>query len=192
MNKNLKLVKHLVALIFLTIFLTSCIYHRNIDGSINFNSIINTMVTKSIEKINQDLSISEAVVVSDFVNIDRLKNRSKLGFLLSSTLKDRLLANDITVKEIELRKDFNLNITGLNLLSRDLKDVNNSIDARYAFVGSYSITTKNLIVFIKMIDLQSGDILVSSQESTPINEEILDLERERRTINNVVYSPMVL
>lgn len=190
MNKPLKLVKQLIALLFLTLFLTSCIYHRNIDGSINFNSLINTMVEKSIEKINKDLSISEAVVVADFVNIDRLKNRSKLGFLLSSTLKDRLLANEIIVKEIELRKDFNININGLNLLSRDINDINKSVDARYAFVGSYSITTKSLIVFIKMIDLQSGDIVVSSQESTLINEEILDLERQKNIKD--IYSPMVL
>ncbi|RXJ85679.1 hypothetical protein CRU93_10785 [Arcobacter sp. CECT 8985] len=163
----------------------------NIDGSTSFNRLVDSMVQKTVKKLKKELYLTDTVLVSDFVNIDRLKNRSKLGFLLSSTLKDRLLANNITVKEIELRKHFALGPNGFTALSRDTNEINSTInDARYAFVGTYSITTKTLIVFIKLIDLETGNILLSSQESTIVTDEILDLERKNQIED--VYTPIVL
>ncbi|PHO17355.1 hypothetical protein CPU12_11005 [Malaciobacter molluscorum LMG 25693] len=163
----------------------------NIDGSTSFNRLVDSMVQKTVQKLNQELYLTDTVLVSDFVNIDKLENRSRLGFLLSATLKDRLLANNITVKEIELRKHFALGENGFNVLSRDTNDINTKIDnARYAFVGTYSITTKTLIVFIKLIDLQTGNIILSSQESTFITDEILDLEKTNRM--QQIYTPIVL
>lgn len=185
-----RLVKQVLALLFLALFLTSCVY-KNIDGSNNFHSFVNSLVEKSVKKLNENLYITDTVLVSDFVNIDRLENRSKLGFLLSSTLKDRLLANNITVREVELRKHFTIGQNGFNLLSRDASAINRKIaDARYAFVGTYTLTTKNLIVFIKMIDLDTGNILSSSQGSVMIDEEIIQLERKADI--KQVYTPMVL
>lgn len=185
-----KIIKQISALLFLATILTSCVY-KNIDGSNNFHSFVNSLVEKSVKKLNENLYLTDTVLVSDFVNIDRLENRSKLGFLLSSTLKDRLLANDITVKEIELRKHFTIGSNGFNLLSREVNDINRKItDTRYAFVGTYTLTTKNLIVFIKMIDLTTGNILSSSQGSIMIDEEIIQLEK--KTDLTQVYAPMVL
>ena len=59
------------------------------------------------------------VLVSDFVNLDKLKNRSQLGFLLSSMLKDKLSSLDIIVREIELGKEFEIGNSGFNLLTRE-------------------------------------------------------------------------
>ncbi|AXX93628.1 hypothetical protein AMOL_2690 [Malaciobacter molluscorum LMG 25693] len=191
MNKNfIKIIKQISVLLFLILSLNSCVY-MNIDGSTSFNRLVDSMVQKTVQKLNQELYLTDTVLVSDFVNIDKLENRSRLGFLLSATLKDRLLANNITVKEIELRKHFALGENGFNVLSRDTNDINTKIDnARYAFVGTYSITTKTLIVFIKLIDLQTGNIILSSQESTFITDEILDLEKTNRM--QQIYTPIVL
>ncbi|RXJ97784.1 hypothetical protein CRU98_12300 [Arcobacter sp. CECT 8986] len=191
MNRySLKIVKQFLVLLFLAISLNSCVY-VNIDGSTSFNRLVDSMVQKTVKKLNQELYLTDTVLVSDFVNIDRLENRSRLGFLLSATLKDRLLANNIIVKEIELRKHFALGPNGFTALSRDTTNIHTKIDdARYAFVGTYSITTKTLIVFIKMIDLETGNIILSSQESTFITDEILDLENTNKM--QQVYTPIVL
>ena len=170
---------------------TGCI-HKNIDGSTNFDSLISTLVDDSSSKLKKNLAMDDIVLVSDFVNLDKLQNHSKLGFLLSGTLKNSLSAENIIIREIELGRDFTLGKHGFNVLTREKKRIHSEIiNAQHAVVGTYSITTKRLIVFIKLIDINTGHILSSSSDSVMINKEIRELEateiKRRR-----VYNPLVL
>ncbi|MBP7741805.1 MAG: hypothetical protein KA073_00350 [Aliarcobacter sp.] len=165
---------------FLMIFFTSCIHKNPISGSNNFHSLVSKLVDDSSKKIKSNLHNSDVILVSDFVNLDKLKNRSQLGFLLSSMLKDRLVSLDIIVREVEFGKDFEFGKSGLNVLTRQKdKIVNNKVtNSKYAVVGTYSITSRSLNVFIKLIDIETGNILSSSYERTDIDNEILGLEGE--------------
>ena len=127
--------------------------------------------------------IDDIVLVSDFVNLDNLKNRSELGFLLSDILKDRLVSLNILVREVEFGKEFELGPSGFNVLTRNQsKIISNKVkEERYAVVGTYSITSRSLNLFIKLIDIRTGNILASSYERTGIDEEILGLERNAET-----------
>lgn len=163
---------------FLAIFLTSCTYKNPISGSNNFHSLVSKLVDDSANKIKKNLMINDVVLVSDFVNLDKLKNKSQLGFLLSSMLKDRLSSLNIIVREVEFGREFEFGKSGFNLLTREKdKIISDQVTkSRYAVVGTYSITSKSLNVFIKLIDVQTGYILSSSYERTDIDEEILGLE----------------
>lgn len=135
------------------------------------------MVDESASKIKKNIPLGDVVLVSDFVNLDKLKNRSQLGFLLSSMLKDKLSSLDIIVREIELGKEFEIGNSGFNLLTREKNRIlSDKVKTRYAVVGTYSITSRSLNVFIKLIDIQTGNILSSSYARTDIDEEILGLE----------------
>ena len=164
--------------VFLSVFLSSCAYKNPISGSNNFHSLVSKLVDDSANKIKKNLQGNDIVLVSDFVNLDKLKNKSQLGFLLSSMLKDRLVSLNIVVREVEFGKEFELGKTGFNLLTREKdKIVSDKVTkSRYAVVGTYSITSRSLNVFIKLIDIQTGYILSSSYERTNIDEEILGLE----------------
>ncbi|HKM18470.1 MAG TPA: hypothetical protein VJY14_00245, partial [Aliarcobacter sp.] len=63
-------------------------------------------------------------------------------------------------------------------------------------VGTYSISNKSLNLFIKLIDINSGNILSSSFARTDLDSEILDLEgisQNRDTeFRNSIRRPMVL
>ncbi|BAK74616.1 MAG: FlgO family outer membrane protein [Arcobacter sp.] len=175
--KLLRISKLFLVSFFLTLFFTSCSYKNPISGSNNFHSLISGMVDESANKIKKNVSNGEVVLVSDFVNLDKLKNKSQLGFLLSSMLKDKLSSLDIIVKEIELGKEFEFGPSGFNLLTREKdKIVTNKVKSKYAVVGTYSISSRSLNVFIKLIDIQTGNILSSSYGRTDIDEEILGLE----------------
>jgi hypothetical protein len=172
--------KLIVILSFLSIFLTSCSYKNPISGSNNFHSLVSKLVDDSANKIKKNLQADDVVLVSDFVNLDKLKNKSQLGFLLSSMLKDRLVSLNIIVREVEFGKEFELGKTGFNLLTREKdKIVSDKVTkSRYAVVGTYSITSRSLNVFIKLIDINTGYILSSSYARTDIDDEILGLEGE--------------
>ena len=204
MNKNMKRVlKLILTSIFLILSFTSCSKvineiahkvpsnHKRINGSNDFQALMETLVEKSLTKLKRNLSTDEVVLVSDFVNIDRLKNKSNLGFLLSDQLKNELLNNEIIVRQIELGEDFQFGSRGFNLLTRNQKDINKKFvdNANYAFVGTYTMTTQNLIVFVKLIDIRTGNILSSSSAKTSMDEEIEELEG----LNQIsVRQPMVL
>jgi TolB-like protein len=179
-------IKNIVRVVLLSLLpillFTSCSYHKIPmtlqTGTNDFQSLVSRLVDESASKIKKRIMLDDVVLVSDFVNLDKLHNRSELGFLLSDILKDKLSSLDIIIREVEFRREFVLGKSGFNLLSRDkTKIVKDVVDkARYAVVGTYSITSKSLNVFIKLIDIQTGNILSSSYERTDIDEEILGLE----------------
>jgi hypothetical protein len=92
-------------------------------------------------------------------------------------LKDTLASKNIITREVELTKEFEFGKSGLNVLTREHKKIlSDEVDSRYALVGSYSITSKTLNIFIKLIELRSGNIVGSAFERTQIDDEILNLE----------------
>lgn len=186
--KKIKLI--FLPFVFMFLF-TSCIY-KNIDGSNNFQNLVYNMVEKSSSKLKKNIAKDDVVLVSDFVNLDKLRNHSKLGFLLSETLKDALSSKDIIIREIELGKEFTMGKHGFNLLTREQNRINTQInDSFYALVGTYTVTTKRLIVFIKLIDIRTGYILSSANDTMIINQEIWDLEKTEEKRKRV-FAPMVL
>lgn len=201
---SIKILKASFLLIFLITFFTSCssvtssitnsidiLNHKNLSGTNNFHSLVETLVEQQKQRLNISIPLNETVLVSDFVNLDKLKNRSKLGFLLSEHLKNSLSNRNVIVRAVELGEAFQIGEHGFNLLTRKQQDINKKfVDVNLAFVGTYTITTKSLIVFIKLIDIRTGNILSSANGSTPIDEEILELERVRRT--PYVVTPLVL
>lgn len=189
----LKKMKYLMTSLFLASFFTGCIY-MNLDGSSSFDRLINSMVVSSYKKLKMNIERDDVILVSDFVNIDKLQNHSKLGFLLSETLKDVLSNQNIIIREVELGQHFKLGEKGFNVLSRNPNDVYAQIDKeRFAVVGTYSITNKRLWIFIKLIDIQTGHILSSASESTVMTSEIEKLDQvPKQNIHSNVYTPMVL
>lgn len=175
--KKLGILKFLVVSIFLTTFFTSCSYKNPVTNVTDFHSMISDMVDKSASKIKGNVRLGEVVLVSDFVNLDNLQNRSQLGFLLSNILKDKISSLNIIIREIELGKEFEFGPSGFNLLTREYgKILSNQVKSRYALVGTYSISNKSLNLFIKLIDINSGNILTSSFSRTDIDDEIINLE----------------
>jgi hypothetical protein len=174
----LRVLKLIIISSLFSILFTSCAYKNPINGSNNFHSLVSNLVDDSASKIKRILQSDDVVLVSDFVNLDKLKNKSQLGFLFSSMLKDRLVSQNIIVREVEFGKEFEFGKSGFNLLTRE-KDriISDKVTrSRYAVVGTYSITSRSLNVFIQLIDINTGYILSSSYARTDIDDEILGLE----------------
>ena len=188
-----QLLKIASSLIFLLVFLNSCAYHKDLTGTNDFHSLVSNLVQKSSTKLKKYIFLDEVVLVSDFVNLDKLQNHSKLGFLLSHSLKDSLLNKNIIVREVELSENLMLGKHGFNVLTRQGKNIKNKTitNTRHAVVGTYILTNKNLIVFVKLINIHTGDILSSAQDKISIDEEILELEETEKK-RRLVFTPLVL
>ena len=194
---SLRSLKSIVTSLLFMFILTSCTlptYSISTapDDSNDFIFALSKMVNDSYEKIKMRVDPEEVILVTDFVNIDKLRNHSKLGFLLSETLKNELSAKNIIIKEIELSKNFKIGKRGFTVLSRNTEDIDTVItDERFAMVGTYSITNKRLILFVKLIDIQTGNILSSSSRNVIIDKEISRLEYSEKTSRDI-YQPLTL
>lgn len=133
------------------------------------------------------------IYVVDFVNIQNLETTSQLGLFLSSEIKKHVSYHfDLNVRELEYMQYFKLGVNGSKLLSRDNNEIiMDNLDKTYALVGTYAITQRQLILYLKLIDMKKGTILTTTSEKIELTDEIINLEKEKRRASQS-YAPVVL
>lgn len=129
----------------------------------------------AVREVLNNNKIPSIAVVTDFVDLSSLKNNSKMGYVLSNSIKNSLInLYKISVIEAEVSKYFKLSNNGLRLLSRDVDTVKTTkYDVDDAVVGTYTLTENELIVFVKLIDLKTGIIKGSYTNSLLVGKSTL-------------------
>ncbi|MEA3289084.1 MAG: FlgO family outer membrane protein [Campylobacterota bacterium] len=165
----------------------------------NFSNIVESAlddVSMKLLEIKSKQSHTKPLYVTDFVNLKELENHSELGFMLSDELKTLVTQKlNWPVHGIEYTKYLKIGANGTKLLSRDLDELKNkTIDKNsIALVGTYSFTQRQLILYLKVINLKNGVILKSSTSKTELTDEIIHLEKKARYFDSEhIYKPMVL
>lgn len=143
-----------------------------------------TPTEKLLFKMNDNLLyigphiIDKYIYVVDFMNVKNLKLTSQLGLFLSSEIKSNITSfYGFKVKELEYMKYFKIDESGTKLLSRNRDDILNNFEKTYALVGTYAITQRQLILYLKLIDMNTGIIMATTSESIEITEEIIEMEK---------------
>ncbi len=186
-----------VFVLLLPFFFTSCAQKTSKavkESAFNSQQLIYALVTDLSPNLREVISEHETVVVPDFVNTQSYRNRSELGFLLSSMLKNIVISRyKLEVKEVALRQNFSIGPNGFNALSRNKHALGKDIgEARYALVGTYSFTDVKMHVFLQIIDVYSGNVISTSQKETKLVDTILKLEGVFKTDSPTIYQPLVL
>jgi len=203
--------KKIFGFILLTIILFSgCSVIKENNDSFKFKYIHSTSVTdfddltadllaQMCDKIKQvnNKRIPTPLYVVDFVNLKDLNNKSELGFMLSDELKTHVTQScDMGIYSLEYSKYVKIGKEGTKLLSRDTKDLKNTKVNRntYALIGTYTLTQRQLILYLKLIDLKTGVIVKAATEKTTLTDEILKLEEIQKPIVDPesIYQPVVL
>jgi len=164
--------------------------------------IITRELTENLcEKINQD----SVIYITDYVDEENLKNKSKLGFLLASQTKVNVLNEDCTsnvkVQDLQLAKNLKISKNGSRILSRDINEmkVKNLQDDKQILVGSYILTQNEIIFFLKLMNLKTGNIIASTTTSRVLSEEFRNLQniktrkkKEEEQKEKQIYTPLHL
>jgi len=165
---------------------------QNIPTS--FSNITKELSLNMCENINENSNI----YITDFVNQVNLKNKSQLGFLLSSELKVNILnkdcQNNISVKTLDLAKSLTIGKRGSHILTRNFKNLKekNLEEDKKIIIGTYMITNNQLIVFVKLVDFKTSNTIASSSISTPLTNEIKQLEGIETNSYPHIYKPLHL
>lgn len=186
-----------IFLLLIPFFFTSCAQKTQTsikENAFSAQQLIYALVTDLSPGIREVISEQETVVIPDFVNTSNYQNRSQLGFLFSSMVKNIAISRyKLEVREVALRQNFSIGPNGFNSLSRNKNALSKDIgEARYALVGTYSFTDLKLHVFLQIIDVYSGNIVSTSQKETKLVDTILKLEGIYKSNQPVIYQPIVL
>jgi len=196
--------KIIFLLLILTIFTSCSSKLQNLDKQTNFLNITN----KLVKPICKDIYPHKVLYITDFVNETYLQNKSKLGFLLSNNLKVNILNKSCTksnvIKSFELGDNVKMGSEGSRIFTRKLTELATKVvdENNQIFVGTYIFTSKQLILYLKLINLNTKNIISSNTISIPITDEIRDLEglktshdvindKKEKSINNI-YTPFHL
>jgi len=120
-------------------------------------------------------------IVTDFVDLTSLQNYSKLGYILSNSIKNSLITRHSSkVVEAEVSKYFEISGNGLRVLSRDLDKLRaDAFDLKRAVVGTYTYTDEEIVIFVKLINLETGIIEGSYAKKLPMTCEMMYLLTQR-------------
>lgn len=174
----------ILSILLITIFFSGCIFQGSLpqiknEDSTDFRFLTTQLVSNSFcSKINQNSTL----YVTDFVNESNLENKSELGFLLSNELKVAILRSgctkNVAIKTFNLAQNLKIGQNGAKILTRDLNQLKTQTieDDKQIAIGSYSITNKKLILFVKLVNLKDGNTIATNSSQTEITTEIRELE----------------
>ena len=167
-------------------------------GMTNFNILTHNLLkdlSDTILTIKSKKRNISPLYVTDFVNVKNLDNKSQLGFILSDELKTNITQDlNWPIYQIEFSKYLKVGESGTKLLSREISDLKykSMDDNTYALVGTYAITQRQLLIYLKLINLKNGVILKSATKRLTLTDEIINLEKKTEEIQPQIYQPMVL
>lgn len=199
--------KHIYIILTILITFSGCSIIKESDDSFKLKYLHSTSVT-DFDQVVEDLLMQlcpaitklskthhdKPFYVVDFVNLQNLENNSELGFMLSDELKTLVTQKcDRAVYSIEYAKYLKLGKNGSKLLSRDIDELHSTKINRntFALVGSYVITQRQLILYLKLVDLKTGIIHKAATQKTTLTDEILNFEKKAQKQQRV-YEPMSL
>lgn len=140
------------------------------------------LTDEAVETVFDDIAVlPKEVIVTEFVDLTSLENPSKFGYVLSNSIKNSLANElDLNVVEAEVSKYFKISGNGLKILSRDIDKIRtNNLDIKHAVVGTYTATDSEVIIFVKLVNLQNGLIEGSYSRTLPMNCAMLQLLKEK-------------
>jgi len=182
----------ILALLFLLIFSgcssiikenddTISFKHVQLTNTTNFEWVTYNLLTPICEDIKKRTKGIMPIYVVDFVNLNSLQNQSELGFILSDNIKSQVTQKCNTpIYSLEYAKYLKMGKAGSRILTRDPDEMaaTKMNKNTYALVGSYVITQRQLITYLKLIDLKSGLILKSTTDRSSLTQEVLNLESQ--------------
>ena len=130
---------------------------------------------EAVESIFSRSEVPEKIIVTEFVDLTSLKNNTRLGYVLSNSIKDSLInVHNATVVEAEVSSYFKLSNSGLKILSRDVDKIKSTLfNLERAVVGTYTYTDSELVIFVKLVNLKNGTIEGSYTKALPMGPSTL-------------------
>lgn len=133
-----------------------------------------------IAQISPDLGEGDPLIVATVVNIDALDQSSTLGRLVSEQVSSRFSRAGYRMIEMKFRNSVYVRQnTGELMLTREIKDLARSHQARAVIVGTYGAGEDMVFLNLKVIDPASNVALAAHDYVLPKDAAMKTLLRTR-------------
>lgn len=129
-----------------------------------------------------EIAPPDVILVTSLVNIDNLQLSSRLGRMVSEQVGARLTSLGYNVTDVRLRQSGVLiqKEKGELALSRDVKDLASEHKARAILVGTYAEAIDMVYITLKMLEADSGRVMMAHNYALPLDKDNLALLRSDR------------
>lgn len=144
---------------------------------------VNPFITANRDAINKlvigfDLGATgdTPILVATIVNVNDMRRSAPLGRTLSEQYASHMVNAGFNVKEMKLRGEvFVKEQAGELLLSREIKDIAHSHNAKYVLVGTYSVAASVTYVSLKFVRTEDSRIVRGYDYALPNDRDVMKL-----------------
>lgn len=135
---------------------------------------------------NRALSKDNLIVVSTFVNVDDLQQTSAFGRIVSSQIASAFFKSGYRIRSMELPTDaFVKSDNGFLQLTENARSEIKKQGASTLVAGIFAPGRVTAYVTIRMIDIDSREVISSTDFSVPMGQDTRQLLRSRATGSNI-------
>lgn len=115
------------------------------------------------------------IVVTTFVDNNRLEQTSRFGRMLQEHISSRLTQRGYTVKEIKLADTMSIEqLSGETILSRDLSKLSGTQEAQAILIGTLSRAKRTLYISSRLVNPTNSVVIASDDYKLCIDDRILE------------------
>jgi TolB-like protein len=110
--------------------------------------------------ITKRLLMEAPILYASFVDINDLEKSSPLGRIVSEQVSSRIAQHGFRVLEMKLRQHsiYIQKNEGEFLLSREIREISDSVDSDFVIVGTYAVAERNIYVSVRVVDTTDNSI----------------------------------
>jgi len=139
----------------------------------NLVSVSYKITDDLIQNLSIKLDKQQPVLIASFVDIKYMEQSSDFGRVIAECITSRMAQKEYTIIEIKLRDSIYIKENaGEFLLSRKVKDISKSHNARAVIVGTYGKANKDVYISARIVLADTGMIVSSSDYRLPLTENM--------------------
>ncbi len=137
-----------------------------IQQSVSPSGVFNSNMMFLADQLDRNL-ISDVrnkpTILASIVSLENLSESSELGRLIREHLTHELQLRNWNISDIRLNRDVVVNDSGEFALGRDVKKLRDNMTASSVVTGTYTNSPDGIIVNIRILDFQTGQLISTAQ-----------------------------
>ncbi len=176
-----------ISLIILSFILSGCAKnHYVVPQDVDLIPVSQKAAKDLLAHKTQALPKENLIVVSSFINVDDFKQTSAFGRIVSSQISSAFFKSGYRIKSMELPTDsFIKSNNGFLQLTDNARAEIKKQGASTLVAGIFAPGRVKVYVTIRMIDIESREVISSTDFSVPMGQDTRALLRSRATGSNI-------
>ena len=172
-----------ITLVLLSLILSGCSFNSyDVPKDVDLIPLSQEAVKNLLSNSTKTPPKNSMIVISSFVNVDKLKDTSSFGRIVSSQIASAFFNSGYRIKAMELPTElFVQSNNGFLQLSPEAKSALKSQGASALVVGVFAPGRRTAYVTIRMLDLDSQEVISSTDFSVPMGIDARVLLRSKKS-----------